>query len=497
MAAKHRAVVQAVIYLAGFAAMPTQLAAGGAHAEDGGSRAQGIRTTTSLVLVDTMAADKKSGTPLGDFNPDDVELRDNGKVAAISSFVRGKDHELRPVQLWFVLMCNEEKHYRATARRRTGVELTEQWGVGFLAGKASQLAPALDHLKPDETVGVAHWCDNGESEIDVTPSRDHSAAIEAMDTIARRKTISVEQDDSGDARSVVLSLINNVARTAFPQPFLAIIFVGGKQAANKSEDVWSGFMEMSSMDFGLDGGSSSDPQNYAVQESDYVKRLGLYLDGLHLRYEIGFEPGKRQKKLHHVTVSLTKAAKEKYPNAVLGYREVYSDAEQDETADNSKKAINWKELDSQMRAAVNAAAARSDLQLEAHKTSGLAGGVEQFVVKIVPGDLSWKMLPNGDRRCVVMTVVASYSAKGQPLGVTVKELEIVQESEKLAVLKNKPVVLSLKVPVAKGAAKVRVLVRDVATGHIGAQDMTVADSGHAVGNFDGARGMPSIAETAR
>jgi hypothetical protein len=465
MAGKYSFADRAAACVAGVAALLTQMAAG--------SQAQGIRTTTSLVLVDTMAADKKTGAPLGDFNSEDLELRDNGKVAPVSSFVRGKDHELRPVQLWFVLMCNEEKHYQAAARRRTGVELTEQWGAGFLAGKAAQLGPALELLNADETVGVAHWCDNGESEIDVTPSREHGAAIEAIDRLAGQKRISVEQDDSRDARSVVLGLINNVARTAFPQPFLAIVFVGGKQAANKSEDDWSGFMETSSMDFGLEDGSSSDPQKYAVQESDYARRLGLYLDGLHLRYEIAFEPGKRQKKLHHVAVTLTKAAREKYPNAVLRYREVYSDAEHDETAEQSNKAIHWKELDSQMRAAVNAAAARNELQLEAHKASELAGGMEQFVVKLAPGDLSWKMLPNGDRRCVVMTVVASYSAKGQPVALTVKELEIVQEAEKLGMLKNKPVVLSLKVPVAKGAAKVRVLVRDVASGHIGARDMGV------------------------
>jgi hypothetical protein len=53
----------------------------------------------------------------------------------------------------------------------------------------------------------------------------------------------------------------------------------------------------------------------------------------------------------------------------------------------------------------------------------------------------------------------------------VKELEIVQEFDRLKELKDKPVLLSLRVTVAKRAAKVRVLVRDDATGHIGTQDL--------------------------
>jgi hypothetical protein len=148
-----------------------------------GAQTRGIKTTTSLVLVDAMAEDKKSGAPVGDLQQDDFQLRDNGKPVSISSFNRGKDQKLRPIQLWFVLLCNEELHTQMGGRRRGQVESTEQWGVSFLAGKTAELNPALEHLKPGDTLGVAHWCDDGQSEIDIPPSADHDAALAAMDKI--------------------------------------------------------------------------------------------------------------------------------------------------------------------------------------------------------------------------------------------------------------------------------------------------------------------------
>jgi hypothetical protein len=72
----------------------------------------------------------------------------------------------------------------------------------------------------------------------------------------------------------------------------------------------------------------------------------------------------------------------------------------------------------------------------------------------------------------------------------VKELEIVQESGKLAAVKDRPVVLSLKVTAAKGAARVRVLVRDVATGHIGAQDVRGNEERHGEGTKSSGQAKP-------
>lgn len=435
-----------------------------------------IQTTTALVLVDALAQDKKTGAPIADLQQGDFLLRDNGKPVEIATFNRGMDQKLRPVQLWFVLLCNEELRFHPATRRGWGTEMAEQWGVSFLAGKMDELLPALAHLREDETIGVAHWCDNGESEVDMPPSTDRAAAVETMEQIARRKTVVVERDSSRAVRGDVTNLIDNVARTAFPEPFLAIIFVGGKQtgsASGKSADIWSGFMEESSMDFGLERGSvasDSGDLKYAVQGSDYVKRLGVYMDCLHQRYEFGFVPGKHEKKLHHVSVVLTKEAKEKHLNAVLRYREGYSEVTETGDVDTANRAMDWKQLDSRMRAAVMSPQNQGQLSFQVQRIGSSQGTTERFLLKIAPGDLTWSVLPNGDRRTVVTAVVASYSEKGQPVGVAVQELEIVQSFDRLALLKDKPVEFSLSAAVVKGAVHVRLLVRDVATGHIGTQD---------------------------
>jgi hypothetical protein len=440
-----------------------------------------IETTTSLVLVDTLVQDKKNLLPVDDLLQDDFVLTDNGKHVDVSTFARGKDQKLRPVQLWFVLTCNQELHFQVRGgRRNSQYDNTEHWGVSFLAGKTTLLSPALVHLRPDEAVGVAHWCANGESEIDVAPSLDRAAALAAMERIAQRPNVVVQDVENLEPiRAGLIRLINNIASTAFPQPFLAIIYLGGKQAqdpnSKTTSDAWSGSMQVSSMNSGgEDSNSQSDSESlgFAVHSASFADRLGVYLDSLHKRYEFGFVPEKDRKKLHHINVSFTRAARQEYPDAALSYRDLYM-SDQPAAPEKARHALDWKDLDSRMRDAVKFPAAPNQVSLEAQKTVS-GEHVTQLLLRIAPADLTWETLPNGDRRCVILTVVASYSAKLQPTGLTVKELEIVQQSDKLPALRDKRVVLSLKAAEVKDAAKLRVLVRDVASGRIGSQDLSLA-----------------------
>jgi len=346
MVAKRNSLVYAVACLACTSCLVIAPACGNPNAAANGGQEPKIRTTVSLVLVDALVKDKKSGAAIDDLTQEDFLLRDDGKPIELARFNRGKDHTLRPVQVWFVLLCNEELHFPMGVQRRTEIKGTEHWGVNFLAGKMGELLPALAHLKEEETIGVAHWCDNGESEIDLAPSRDRTAVLETMEQIARRKTIIEQNRSPGGPSQEVTGLISNVARTGFPEPLPAIIFIGGRQTegvGGRSGDVWSGVMEESSVDFGVEGGGASgsaESLEYRVGESDYVNRLGVYLDSLHRRYEFAFVPRKHGKELHHVSVALTKAAKEKYPNAVLRYREVYGD--EDRTEPEVARVIDWK-----------------------------------------------------------------------------------------------------------------------------------------------------------
>jgi hypothetical protein len=471
-----------VLSVATFAGLPLQAP---------GEQVAPIRATTFLVLVDLLAEDKKTGEPIKDLKQDDFFLRDNGNPASILAFNRGIDHNLRPVQLWFVLACNEERRYvgggqAPGAGGRRGqiagsgkpIDMTEKYGASFLVGKAAELRLAFEHLSAEESVGVAHWCDNGESVIDLMPSRERSTTFNALEEVAARKTVVIDHMPSQDAKTQVMRLINNVALTAFPQPFLALVFLGGTGSGNgagNSGGNWSGFMETSATDLGIEGGKSSSDatakSQYAVKSNDYVNRLAIFIDTLHSRYEIGFPPDSRNKKQHHVSIELLKSARERYPNAVLRYREVYSAVPPAEEQEAVKHALDWHLLDSRLQAAVRSPTNQDAVVFQVQRTHAAAGHAEQFVLKAQPGELTWKTLPNGDRRSVVMAVVASYSAKGEPIGLVVKELEIMQQFDRLPALEGKPVVFMVNAPVADGAARIRLVVRDVATGHIGTQDL--------------------------
>jgi hypothetical protein len=437
-----------------------------------------IHSDTSLVLVDVIAQNKKTGEPIKSLQKDDFLLRDNGKPVSATSFNRGSDQKLRPVLLWFVLVCNEEVHYEVRAGRRTRGESTDKWGSNFLAGKTDDLRPVLERLNPDDTVGVAHWCDNGESEIDLPPSRDYAGALHQLDEIASRKTVVIQQLTDQDSRAQVMRLINNVSGTQFPPPFLSLVFVGGKQSPSggvKPGEAWTGSLEISSMDLGLEGGSASTDSGgkaeYAVKSNDYASRLATFLDLLHNRYELGFLPGKQGKKPHEISMTLAKSAKESEPNALLRYRATYSDETQPETKETAKRMAEWNQLDSRMQAAVKSAPNLDKIAFLASQAPDPNASAQKFVFSVRQDVLTWKLLPNGDRRTVLTAVVATYSTKGQPNGIVVKNLEIVQELGRQPALKDKPVVFYLSSPIGKSVAKIRLLVRDVASGNIGSQDL--------------------------
>jgi len=108
-----------------------------------------IRVQSSLVLVDVISQDLKSGLPARDFKKEDFRVFDNGHEVRIATFDAGAD--TRPISLWLVVICNESGLVGASAE---------------FAGKESLFRSALDHLKKHDTVGVAHWCDNGETQLD-------------------------------------------------------------------------------------------------------------------------------------------------------------------------------------------------------------------------------------------------------------------------------------------------------------------------------------------
>jgi hypothetical protein len=125
-----------------------------------------FRVQSSLVLVDVITQDHKTGLPIRDFKKKDFRLFDNRREVPITTFDTGA-HDTRAITLWVVVICNESGLPRFGA------------SAEFL-GQESLFRPALNYLEGHDKVGVAHWCDNGDSELDLLPTEDRDSAIQQL-----------------------------------------------------------------------------------------------------------------------------------------------------------------------------------------------------------------------------------------------------------------------------------------------------------------------------
>src|SRR5437763_87125 len=71
------------------------------------AQAPTIRVQSSLVLVDVIGQDRKSGLPVRDFKKEDFRLFDNRHEVRIATFDAGAHYDTRPITLWLVVICNE------------------------------------------------------------------------------------------------------------------------------------------------------------------------------------------------------------------------------------------------------------------------------------------------------------------------------------------------------------------------------------------------------
>ena len=293
-----------------------------------------IRVGSSLVLVDVISQDPKSGLPIRDFKKEDFQVFDNGHEVAITSFDSGAGYDTRRVALWLVVLCNERGKVAGSAQ---------------FVGKEALFRPALDHLDEQDMVGVAHWCDNGETELDLRPTTDRDKAIDVLtETI---KPISFHIGRNSDAvgeetfRKMVRLIIQDAQRRN-PQPLPALVFLDGDytgQPKSELNHLIDDFLETSGIVFGIKdersptGGpllveqgqimhymaEQTGGQFFAAPPAGYSAALDMILMQLHFRYELGFVPPALDGKRHKLKVVLTKGAKEKPKGARLRFRSEY------------------------------------------------------------------------------------------------------------------------------------------------------------------------------
>lgn len=293
-----------------------------------------FRAQASLVLVDVITVDPKTLLPARDLQQKDFRLFDNGEQVRIAAFDAGANFATRPVDLWLVVLCNEQGKFGGSAE---------------FVGKESLFRPALDQLDKNDAIGVAHWCDNGEVRLDLLPTKERDAPIRALATAIQPIPFRAGGDWNLVGEAAFRKLIRTIIRHGHqknPQPLPVIIFLDGDhtgQPLKALNSLVDDFLETSGIVFGIKDRSVPDRpplqfeqaeiehymaeqtggQYFAVPPELYSTALEMILTQLHFRYQLGFVPPALDGKRHKLTVELTPEAQALHKNFRLKFRPVY------------------------------------------------------------------------------------------------------------------------------------------------------------------------------
>ena len=300
-----------------------------------------IRTGTSLTLVDVIAeqpADKLHTRRLvTELKQTDFRLFDNDREVPIHTFDVGAEHTTKPIALWLVVQCN--------------MGFPIGWGSGYMRGKTHWLAPALAALQPADVVGVAHWCDNGETKVDLTPSTDGGLALSTVEAVLKSPTAIGESRKGELALQRLFSEVLAATDAMTPQRLPVFVFLYGDHSATyakEAENIIQSLLESSGIVFGLTepGSEANLAENLggAGQVSHLIHHYaaetgGQYLSAsqaellpsalaymiteVHLRYVLGFRPAKLDGKRHSLRVELTKASQKVHSDLEIRARDEY------------------------------------------------------------------------------------------------------------------------------------------------------------------------------
>ena len=301
----------------------------------GSADAPVFRTQSSLVLVDVISQAPETGLPVRDFTKESFRLFDNRRELRIATFDAGR-YDARPIAVWLVVICNESG-------------LPKFGASSEFFGKESLFRPALDHLATNDSVGIAHWCDNGEARLDLLPTQDRHTAIRALSETLKPIPFQggvSESDRAGEQafRKLVRLIIGDAYRRN-PKPLPVIVFLHGdhtgqprRELANLVDD----FLETSGIVFGIQDYRAPKSRSMHEQSkimhymaihtggeylssppSGFAAALETILVQLHFRYELGFIPPAIDNKRHELKVELTNAAKTKHKGVRLKFRPEY------------------------------------------------------------------------------------------------------------------------------------------------------------------------------
>jgi hypothetical protein len=293
-----------------------------------------FRISADLVIVNVVTFRGATSTPDITLTRDDFELFDNDRRVPIRTFDKGST--ARPLAVWFLVQCP--------------MPGAGDRGSEVFRGRIDSFRSVLKSGNGSDTFGVAHWCDDGTSELDLLPAKDPDLTLEKLEQVLNSPVTANLQDRAGElALQGSLQKIVHTTQSQAPERIPAVIFLYDDYSAmpkNEADQFVDQLLSSSITVYGLRdsrspkigilgwlGGEKGAIATYIATQTggsyfsreaaQYAGGLKQILDELHTRYELGFAPQSLDGQRHRLRVALSDEARKKYPSTRLTYRSGY------------------------------------------------------------------------------------------------------------------------------------------------------------------------------
>jgi hypothetical protein len=455
----------------------TLLACGSVHCQG-----QSPAPAAAPLLVDVIVTVKHANAPAKDLTQDDFQVFDGHTPLPISSFAHAPDLPPRPLAVWFLLQCPLEG-------------IAASWvsnGSGFMKGKTASFAPVLQKLQANDTVGVAHWCDDGTFGVDLLPTRDRDAPSTSIQMVLNAPMVRPTTQSGMDALHGMVLRVRDTSQRATPGSLPVLIFLYGDHGGmynDEANDMLDRPLGPLPLVYGINNGAVSiqklqfHSQNWlnivhylsdktggvvlSTWHGTYDVELDRVLTELQGRYQLGFLAPAGDSKQHELRIKLSDSARNKLKTIDLRYASTFLASPSALASASSPKS----EAEAPLSLAMINTSPYTDIVFDASGKVPAPGQPAQFRLYVDPHSLSWTALENGDRRAVLTLAIASYAAQGTALSKQIKQFEALQPKADQSGATPRAVILSASFAVPSEALRVRFILRDSASGHLGSFDL--------------------------
>jgi hypothetical protein len=443
-------------------------------------------TRVNLVVLHVLVMDRQTGQPVRGLRAQDFEVFDNGEPTRIVYFMQAPKSDDEPVVLWLIAGCGEK-----------GKLLQPQDGH---ADAADFLKSALEQLNAEDMVGVAHFCvEKDIAQVDLEPTKDRAAPVIALNSVMRQDSVERHGQDGGQVAQKILQLIH-AATPSSEQPLYSVAVFLDSDISNTSKTEAAQFAEdvlahtslvVDEIDEGAVSASKLSstgripPLHYLSREtggqiiSTKGKTAGEALDqiviGLHSRYVLAFTPPAGVEGWHALRVNVSTTAMEKHHGALVSCRSGYRFATWSDLYPVSESPVdNGRGFDAALAHALESDAPLAGIAFEADGAIYEGSALDaQFSVKLEGEGLHWRSQPDSYDRSEITVVTAYFSAHGKMLQKELKHYEIARRKEDAWTVRKQSFHFFLLSNIPGNADRIRIVIRDDASGKVGFQDLLV------------------------